>query len=219
MSYVEQSKRRNPVAVAAVMGAHVAIGYALLSGLAYQVIKVRPTITDVVFPTDQPPPPARHDIPKTKVRTPTEKQVLAPDHLPDEIKQPPIVNPFPPTQPDTGSGDGGGMADSLPQPPRQNLARDAIPTADRMLWITTEDYPAAALRQNLQGIVVISATIGTDGRVRSCVVTQSSGSQLLDDTTCRLYSKRAHFMPARDAYGNPTSAQRIDRFRWQIPNE
>jgi len=77
----------------------------------------------------------------------------------------------------------------------------------------------AALRQGLQGTVVISAMIGADGKVRSCVVTQSSGSQLLDDTTCRLYARRGHFIPARDADGNAIPAQRTDRFRWQIPNE
>jgi len=42
---------------------------------------------------------------------------------------------------------------------------------------------------------------------------------LLDDATCRLYSQRARFTPARDADGNPIPAQRTDRYHWQIPNE
>ena len=58
-----------------------------------------------------------------------------------------------------------------------------------------------------------------DGRVRSCLVTQSSGSRLLDDATCRLYTLRAHFTPAHDADGNPVTAQLSFRYRWQIPQE
>lgn len=220
MSYVEQSRRRNPVAVAAAVGAHLVIGYALLSGLAYRVIKLPPKITQVVFPVDQPPPPPPppHNKVEPKVRTATQPQKIPPVRPTEDYKLPPTLPVI--STADFGSPPTGGGGTELPPPPaRTNLARDAIPGSDRLRWITTEDYPAAALRANMQGVVVISATIGADGKVRSCLVTQSSGSQILDDATCRLYARRAHFTPARDADGNPTTAQRIDRYRWQIPNE
>ena len=41
MSYADQSGRRNPASIAAVVGVHLAIGYALLSGLAIKVISFR----------------------------------------------------------------------------------------------------------------------------------------------------------------------------------
>ena len=217
MSYVDQSGKRHPAAVAAVVGAHLAIGYALLSGLAYQIIKNPPNITVIDFPTDQPPPPPQHDIPPPRSRNASQPPIVPPTQSAENIDIKPIVPTFPPSI-DLG-GTGGGTAEPPAQPPKPSLARDLQPGADRLRWITTEDYPASALRQGIQGSVVISAMIGPDGKVRSCLVTQSSGSQLLDDTTCRLYSKRAHFTPARDPDGNPIAAQRIDRFRWQIPNE
>jgi len=217
MSYVEQSGRRNPAAVAAVVGVHLAVGYALLSGLAFQIIRHPPRITTVDFPADPPQPrPQPHHGQQAKPRTISDP-LPQPPHPTDDNKIPPL-DPVPGPTATDGNG-GGGPTELPPQPPRPNLARDPIAGSDRMRWITNDDYPSTALRQNLQGVVVVSAMIGTDGKVRSCVVTQSSGSQLLDDTTCRLYSKRAHFTPARDADGNPTIAQRSDRFRWQIPNE
>lgn len=217
MSYLDQSQRRNPASVAAVIGAHLAIGYALLSGLAYEVIKQAPKPTVVDWVPDQPPPPPHPEIVPPKGPTAT-RTIVPPKPTSDLFKTDPIVRPLPPI--DLGGGGIGEGTGATPQPPvKPSQARDAIPDSGRLRWITTEDYPTAALRENVQGVVAISVTIGVDGKVRSCLVTQSSGNQLLDDTTCRLYTKRAHFTPARDADGNPTSAQRTDRFRWQIPNQ
>ena len=218
MSYVEQSRRRNPLAVAAAIGTQLAIGYALLSGLAYRVVTTPPSITKIDFTRDPTPPkPIPQRTPPKGHPVPQDQQVVTSQRPTEEITKLPPINPFPI---DIGPAVGGGEGPvEPPQPPRPNLSRDAVPGTDRLRWITTEDYPAAALRANMQGVVVIAATIGADGKVRSCLVTQSSGSQLLDDATCRLYTRRAHFTPARDADGNPTTAQRIDRYRWQIPNE
>jgi len=217
MSYVEQSGRRNPAAIAVALGVNLAIGYALLSGLAYQVIHHPPGITKVDFPVDQPPPPRPHPLPQAKPRIASDPQPIPPTNSIEDYRLRP-TGPTP-TIPDLGGSGDGVTTEPPPQPPKPNLARDAIAGSDRLRWITTDDYPSAALRQNMQGVVAVSAMIGADGKVRSCVVTQSSGSQLLDDTTCRLYTRRAHFTPARDADGNPIASQRSDRFRWQIPNE
>jgi protein TonB len=218
MSYLDQSRQRNPATVAAVIGAHLAIGYALLSGLAYEVIKQvdPPTIVDWI--PNQPPPPPHPDNPPPKGRTTTQTHVVPPTPRTDDLfKTDPLV---PTSVPSVDFGSGGSAGPTIENPPiKPSQASEAIPGTDRLRWITTEDYPSTALRENAQGVVVIAATIGTDGKVRSCLVTQSSGNRLLDDTTCRLYMRRAHFTPARDADGNPTTAQRTDRFRWQIPNQ
>ena len=218
MSYTDQSRRSSPTSIAVVIGVHVAIGYAFISGLAYTVIHGPPIRTEIKEVPLEPPPPPHPDIVPPKARTTTEPTIVPPQPRDDLFKTDPIVRPLPPIDPGL-SGNGGATEVTPPQPPKLSQAHDLVPGADRLRWITTDDYPAAALRQGLQGSVVISAMVGTDGRVRSCIVTKSSGSQLLDDTTCRLYNKRAHFTPARDADGNPIGAQRTDRFRWQIPNE
>ena len=220
MSYLDQSPRRNPASVAAVIGVHVAVGYALLVSLGYTVIPRIPHDTTVInIPTDPLPP---DPIPLDTQRT---KQPVTPNPVPkpdDSLKADPTLIDKPNLDGPVGTI-GGGDIGPLPIPPVEiahpSQAANAVPEKNWRKWITTEDYPAGALRQDIEGLVVISVMIGTDGRVRSCLVTQSSGSKLLDDATCRLYSQRARFTPARDADGNPTTAQRTDRYRWQIPNE
>jgi len=220
MSYADQSRRSSPASIAAVVGVHLAIGYALLSGLAYTVFHPDRTPTIVTeVPNDPPPPPPNTETPRTKLPTPRDIQT-APEKPTDQFKIEETPLFIPPLDGASNALGGGGGPDPTPLPqPKPGQARDAVPVGDRLRWITTEDYPSAALRQGMQGVVVISAMIGADGKVQSCVVAQSSGSQLLDDTTCRLYTRRARFTPARDADGNATTAQRSDRFRWQIPNE
>lgn len=220
MSYLEQTGRKNPASVAAVVGIHLVVGYALLTGLGYTVIPHQRTKTDIfTVPTEPPPPPPKPIETKPTKQTTTVLPQPQPQQ-PETLKTDPIIRtpifegPF-----GTPGGGGGTIEVTPPQPPKPSLASDAVPGRDRLRWITTDDYPTAALRQDIQGTVVISVMIGTDGRVRSCLVTQSSGSKLLDDATCRLYTARARFTPARDADGNPTTAQRTDRYRWQIPTE
>jgi len=221
MSYLDQSRRRNPASVAAVVGVHLAVGYALLAGLGYTVIPYKPHRTTIINVPAEPPPPQ----PKP-LDTQRTKQTVTPNPIPkrdDSFKADPTLLQRPNFDGPTGtigSGDGGQTVVVPPiDPIRPSQASNAAPDRNWRNWITTDDYPSGAIRQNIEGLVVISVMIGTDGRVRSCLVTQSSGSKLLDDATCRFYTLRARFTPARDADGNPIQAQRTDRYRWQIPNE
>lgn len=218
MSYLDQTERKNPASIAAVVGVHLAVGYALVSGFAVTVFKNIDHIP-IVVPVSDPPPPKPHPIPKEikNTATPNPVPVPQPDPLPPI---PDTINKSPDPGPIVGSPTGGGTVVAPPLlPPKPNLSSEAEPAKNWKNWITTEDYPPGAIRENVQGLVVISVTIGIDGHVRSCLVTQSSGSRLLDDATCRLYTLRARFTPARDADGNPTTAQRTIHYRWQIPNE
>jgi protein TonB len=97
------------------------------------------------------------------------------------------------------------------------MARGVQPGAGRAGWVTSDDYPAQSLREGATGVVGISVAIGADGRVQGCEVTKSSGNAQLDDATCRLYARRAHFTPALDADGKPAVAHFTDRIRWQLP--
>jgi protein TonB len=220
MSYLDQSRRRNPASVAAVIGVHMAVGYTLLVGLGYTVIPRIPNHTTIFTVPTEPPPPQ----PKP-VETQRDKQSVVTNPIPkpdDSLKADPTPLPQPNLDGPIGTiGGGDGKPVPIPSldPVRPSQAAGAVPERNWRNWITTDDYPTAALRQEVQGTVIISVMIGTDGRVRSCLVTQSSGSKLLDDATCRLYTQRARFTPARDADGNPVPAQRTDRYRWQIPNE
>ena len=57
----------------------------------------------------------------------------------------------------------------------------------------SRDYPPSARRANIASTVSALLAIGTDGRVTACSIVQSTGSTLLNDTTCTLAIKRARF--------------------------
>jgi len=85
-------------------------------------------------------------------------------------------------------------------------------------YLSSGDYPAAALRNNEQGQVVFALDIGPDGRVAGCRITQSSGSAALDSTTCRIMRSRARFTPARDARGAAVADRSSASVTWRLPS-
>lgn len=85
-------------------------------------------------------------------------------------------------------------------------------------WVTADDYPAAALREAMEGVTGMVLEISAAGRVTGCTVTESSGSRLLDDTACNLLTMRGQFRPARDGRKRPVAATWHQRVRWQLPD-
>jgi protein TonB len=78
------------------------------------------------------------------------------------------------------------------------------------------DYPRRALRDRLQGRVSVGFTVLTSGRIADCRITASSGSPMLDSTTCRLLTKRLRFRPARDSSGRPIATTLYSDYTWGI---
>ena len=79
-----------------------------------------------------------------------------------------------------------------------------------------DDYPADAQRNDEQGTVGVSLSIGTDGRVSGCSVTSSSGSRSLDNATCRILRSRARFTPAKLSNGQATTDTYNQRITWRL---
>jgi TonB family protein len=102
-------------------------------------------------------------------------------------------------------------------PPIQSRA--PIPKGNPGSWVNSNDYPSQALRSETEGLTGFQLTIGTDGKVSNCHVTQSSGDATLDLATCTNITRRARFRPALDNAGNPTTGTYSNRVRWQIPDE
>lgn len=82
--------------------------------------------------------------------------------------------------------------------------------------IRDRDYPDAALDEGSQGYLVTRYVVDVDGRVRDCSVLESSGSPVLDETTCRLIRQRYRFRPARNAAGEPVPDVIIHHHEWVI---
>ncbi|HEX8644146.1 MAG TPA: energy transducer TonB [Allosphingosinicella sp.] len=110
-----------------------------------------------------------------------------------------------------------------PPPPGPPILAPSEPPAVRArpigadLWITTDDYPVAALRAEAEGEVFVEYRIGADGRVRDCAILRSSGVPSLDLTTCTLITRRARFTPARDKNGRAVPDARVQRVVWTLP--
>ena len=103
----------------------------------------------------------------------------------------------------SGGGGGGGAADEV-------LIAGSI---------GPKDYPRAAAFANAQGTTVYVFTINITGRISNCHVTQSSGSALLDSTTCQLATERYRFRPARDRSGRAISTEAEGEHDWRLGRE
>jgi len=221
MSYADQPTMspRKVVSIGLVVLLHALIGYAFITGLAYNVIKKAANELKTVDIKDQPPPPDKPPPPpppQQKVEPPpvvapppiVQTQTIAPPVLATVPKPPPVVAP--PV-----------IAPPAPTPPPviHTVSQAAQAKGNPASWVTTDDYPPSALRDGKQGRVVASWTVNEQGRVDSCTITQSSGVPELDDTTCKLIVRRARYTPAKDQAGNPIKQTDSRPFRWQIPAE
>lgn len=103
---------------------------------------------------------------------------------------------------------GSGAPDVAPTP---GLAVRASPQLEPF-WLGKDDYAPAAIRAEQQGRVGVLLDIGADGRVSACTLLSSSGTALLDRSSCSLLRRRGRFTPARDGRGNPAP----DRWNYSI---
>ncbi len=193
MAYADQQMSGNRViALIIVALLHVALGYALITGLAYEAVKqVAERVTTIDIEDEEepeeppPPPPERKDVPPPPVAPPP---------------PPVLVVPAP-----------------APPPPPKFKPKAATPRSNPGGWAAPDDYPSRALREDREGVTRFRVSIGTDGKVESCDVVGSSGHADLDEATCKLVSRRARFKPATDGDGEPTTGSYSNAVRWQIP--
>lgn len=133
-------------------------------------------------------------------------------------RRPPNVT----TRADDGPAPGGGELADGPDAGAGASARGGsrarVAAGSLARYITADDYPAAALRNNQQGRVAFTLDIGADGRVTDCAVTESSGAAILDSTTCRIMRVRARYTPGRNAFGQPVADRDRAVVRWQLPD-
>ena len=194
---------------------HVAVGYALITGLAYEGYKKlvqRVTAVDIKeeVKKEPPPPPKKLDIkPPPLVVPPPKMNINVAPVVQETVREapppPPIVLAPPPPP-------------AAPPPPRV-AAKRAVPKGNPGNWATTNDYPSRALREEREGVSGFRVSIGTDGRVTDCQITSSSGHADLDAAACENIRRRARFTPASDSDGQPITDTYSNRVRWVIPKD
>lgn len=220
MAYADQQMSGNKIiAIIIVALIHVAIGYVLVTGLAFSAAKKlveRVTTVDIEEPPppeeEPPPPPPEPDTaPPPPVAPPPPISIApAPPPITTQVNIPPPAPPariVPPAAPPAPP----------PAPPAPSKARGVTPENQRS-WQQRimDNYPARAVRDEIEGTVGVSLQVGPNGRVTACSVTSSSGSSILDEAACADITRYGRFNPALDAAGNPTTGSWSTRIVYQL---
>jgi protein TonB len=191
---------------------HAFLGYALVTGMAYKVIKKAAEDLKTFDVNEEPPPPEETPPPPEKIEVQPPPVVAPPPLVRINTQPPPIVSvPIAPPPQITPT------APPAPPPPPPPKVEPARAKANLASYVSDADYPDAALRNEEQGVTGFRLEVGPDGRVTSCSVTSSSGSSTLDSTTCRIMKSRARFTPAHDTSGRAVSDSQGGRIRWVLP--
>ena len=222
MAYIPTpSSHRRTLTIGAVAVLHTALFYALVTGFTATVWeKVDVRMPTRNYPADPPPPdPAPTIEPKPAI---DETRIFVPKPLIDVTPNDSgstVLDLIPRPQPSAlpGPTDPGPLLLPSPSPSASFTPRGASPLGSPGKWATSSDYPAAALREEREGVARFRVTIGADGRVRSCEITASSGSPDLDRATCANIAKRARFKPATDGTGAAVTGSYASAVKWEIP--
>jgi protein TonB len=231
MSYAnrKQMSSNRTAAIIIVALIHIALGYALVTGLAYNVIKKAAEDLKTFDVEEEPPPPPEEPPPPPDQNTPPPPQIVAPPAMvqinnPAPVitttttPQPVIITPQAKPAPATKSCPGG-MTVLATQACPQIVSQAAKAKGNLPSLFSTDDYPQSAIRNEEQGTTAVRLTIGTDGRVADCQITASSGSNALDAATCSVIKRRARYSPAKDQAGNAVTGSDSTRIRWELPDE
>jgi periplasmic protein TonB len=237
--HINRADRTRAAAIAAgIMGV---VGYALILGLAPQIVRAPDSALQLFEIGPEPPPPPEEKTQPHEVRSSRPEGRAAPPNLrsePTEIvaPKPAIPVPVPPpviaapiagtgNAPTAGSADivgpgtgAGGVGDGR----GSGGAGDGTggggdsPPRRRSGQLSDRDYPEAAMEAGQSGTVSVRYLVWTDGTVRDCEIERSSGSRILDQTTCRLIEQRFRYWPSRDARGRPVPSYILENHTWVL---
>lgn len=243
MAYGQADARSRWGGLALAVLVQLAIGWALLTGLA---VRFTPAVQESlavfgVAPPKPPPPPVVPEPPRERVKAP--EGAAAPPNLRSRATEvaapePIVIVPLPPPPivvatkpadaadptsgaaerpgPGTGAGGQGDGFGSGRGGRGGGSGLEPRPPVQIRGAIRNRDYPAAAAEAGASGTVEVRYTIDTTGRARDCVIVQSSGNAALDETTCRLTEERFRFRPATDENGEPETVSMIQRQSWYL---
>ena len=218
MAYSDQQMSGNKIVAIIIVGLiHVAIGYVLITGLAYSAVKKvveRVTTVDIEEPPppepeEEPPPPEQQPetAPPPPVAPPPPISVATnPPQVRTQQTIPPPAPPalrIPPAAP---------VAPPAPPPPPPPPPPPANPPQPRNAgsWLSDSDYRSSWISRDYSGTVSFRLSISDGGRVSGCTITGGSAPGELKDATCRLIERRARFSGDAGSYNGTV--------RWEIPD-
>ena len=203
MSYAQKKEisGNRTLAIIMVVVIQFALGYAIVTGLAYNIIKKASENLKTFQVEEQPPPPEKPPpppkdmprLPPPPSMPPSIVQTMAPPPPIQMVVAPPPVY-IPPVAPAPP-----------PPPPPPRKVESARAKGDVRSLFSSDDYPASAQSAGAEGSAQAQLTIGPDGRVVGCSLVRSTGNGALNSATCNILRRRAKFTPARDSSGNATT--------------
>lgn len=218
MAYADQKQSGSKVtAIVIVALIHAVLGYAFVTGLAFNVVKKVAADLKTFDVEEEPPPPEEEPPPPPPDQPMEPPPVVAP---PPIVQAPQIQAPIiqtvqtpPPVFVPTPK------AAPPPPPAAPTINKSAAAKGNPANWVTDADYPARAMREGKEGVTAVAWDINEQGRVENCRVTSSSGTPELDEAACRALTRRGRYSPALDQSGNPIRSTSSRRIRWQIPED
>ncbi len=213
-------------AIIAVIIVHLALGFALVRGLAVQFLPPAAPLTRLIELSLPPVPPPPTFVPQpkpAKSRAAAAPALLAPKGgpqgsaklktlAPDVTRSPITTTPAPGGGAGSGTAIGSGAGGGTGGNGNGDGAGgdDGGGELEQIAGsITNRDYPRALGQAGIGGTVELTFMVEVTGRVGRCTVTRSSGSPELDQLTCQLVQQRFRFRPATDRNGRPV-AEEVD---------
>jgi protein TonB len=165
-------------AMAIIVLLHVGFFWVLTSGLSRSISVLPAPRTEVVFREE----PVR----------PRPERPRPPDYVvPDRVFVPQIVEPLPPepaesTAPrDTTTESNPSSAEIASREPTPPVPVVVEPEIDPRLGLSEPLYPSSAIRENVEGTVILWVQVLENGRVGEVRIEQSSGDKRLDESAQR----------------------------------
>ena len=218
MSYAQRKEisGNRTLAIVFVVVIQFALGYAIVTGLAYNVIKKTAENLKVIDVEQPPPPPEKPPPPPKDLPKVPPPPTIPPPLVQMQAPPPPIAVQVAPTPPPIPQIVQAPPAPPPPPPPHKTVSAQSARGDVRTLF-SADDYPASAQAAGAEGTAQATLTIGPDGRVVGCNLIKSTGNGALDSATCNILRRRAKFTPARDSNGNPTTdTYTTPPIRWQL---
>lgn len=220
---------RHAVGIGAVIGLHVLMGWALVSGLAQRMVEVikAPIETKLIEEVKPPPPPPPENLPPPPKFAPPPPSYIpppevvvnpppspapvittttvAPPPAPVRIAPPPVAAPPAPPAPP-------------PPPPPRVAAKPAIGNVSACAP-KADDYPPAAVRAEATGTTRIRFTVDAAGKLSGSEIVKSAGPsrehRLLDRVAQQKLSE-CSFRPGNDETGKAVGGTFEVEYVWKL---
>lgn len=227
MDFAEQQRNpgRHVVGFGVVLGLHLLLGWALVTGLAQRMVEVikAPIETKIIEEAKPPPPPPPENLPPPPKFAPPPPSFVPPPEV--NVNPPPMAAPSittttvapPPTAVHVAPAPSPTAAPAPPAAPRM-AAKPTIANANACAP-KGEDYPAAALRAEATGSTKVRFTVGPDGKLASVDILKSSGPtrehKMLDRIAVSKLGE-CSFKPGTDEHGKPVGGSFDVEYVWKL---